>query len=233
MVSSDIESLNKTLNLNFQDLKILKQAFIHRSYLNEVKEKLESNERFEFLGDSILSFIVSTYLFAARVSDAEGDLTNLRAYIVKTKSLAEAAQNLRLGGYLLLSKGEEVSGGRTNPQLLANTFEALIGAIYLDQGIDATKRFVEIYLLPLFEMEIKAGPPKDAKSSLQEIVQQKHKQSPFYKVIKTYGPDHAKKFLVGVMVKGEEIGRGEGGSKQEAEEEAASGALKKLNAKEG
>lgn len=233
MVNRDIKSFNQTINLHFNNLEILRQAFIHRSYLNEVKEELESNERFEFLGDSILSFIISTYLFKLRVSDAEGDLTNLRSYIVKTKSLAEAAQNLHLGDYLLLSKGEEVSGGRTNPQLLANTFEALIGAIFLDQGIEETKKFVERHLLPLFAGEIKAGPPKDAKSQLQEEVQLRYKQSPFYKVLKTYGPDHAKKFLVGVMTEGKIVGQGEGGSKQEAEEEAASQALKQLKITEG
>lgn len=233
MVNRDIKSFNQTINLHFNNLEILRQAFIHRSYLNEVKEELESNERFEFLGDSILSFIVSTYLFKLRVSDAEGDLTNLRSYIVKTKSLAEAAQNLHLGDYLLLSKGEETSGGRTNPQLLANTFEALIGAIFLDKGLDAAKDFTQKHLLPLFAGEILSGPPKDAKSQLQEEVQLRYKQSPFYKVLKTYGPDHAKKFLVGVMAEGKIVGQGEGGSKQEAEEEAASQALKQLKITKG
>lgn len=204
---------------------IYKIAFTHRSYLNEYPGENESNERLEFLGDSILSFLVSSYLFEKRVSDEEGDLTNLRSFIVKTGSLAKAAQNLGLGKNLRMSKGEEQSGGRENPQLLANTYEALLGAIFLDQGLEKAKDFVATSLLPLFEKELQSGPPKDSKSRLQEIAQNTTKQSPKYKILKTQGPDHAKVFTVGVFLQGKQIGEGSGLSKQLAEEEAAQKAL--------
>ncbi len=228
MPNNDFTDILTLLNLKFNNPKLLQQAFLHRSYLNEVKVDLESNERLEFLGDSVLSLIVSFYLFNQRISDTEGELTNLRAHIVKTKSLAEAAANLQLGKYLSLSKGEELSGGRNNPQLLANTYEALLGSIFLDQGLEAVKKVIGKTLLPLFEKELKLGPPKDAKSSLQEIVQHKSKQSPHYKILKTYGPDHAKQFTVAAYVGGKEMGRGSGNSKQVAEEQAAKQALLEL-----
>lgn len=205
-----------------------KKAFIHRSFLNEAGLNLESNERLEFLGDSILSFIISSYLFKQRPEDAEGDLTNLRSYIVKTKSLAAAAAALNLGSLLQLSKGEELSGGRDNPQILANTFESVLGAIYLEKGLESATRFVYNNLLPLFEEEIKSGPPKDAKSFLQELAQTKTKQSPKYKILGTSGPDHAKQFSVGVYLEGKMIGEGKGSSKQIAEEQAANQGLTQL-----
>lgn len=208
---------------------IYQTAFTHRSFLNESSKPLESNERLEFLGDSILSYIVSAYLFTLRPQDTEGDLTNLRSYIVKTSSLAKAAKNLNLGQYLRLSKGEELSGGRTNTQLLANTYEALLGAIFTDQGLDKAEQFVKTTLLPIFETEIKSGPPKDAKSLLQEYSQNQYKESPRYRVLETSGPDHAKIFKVGVFLKGEKKGEGEGLSKQIAEEEAAASVIKDLN----
>ncbi len=228
MTSNQFEGLVRILNIKFKNLNILRQAFYHRSYLNEVKQNLESNERLEFLGDSILAFVISDYLFSARRADAEGELTNLRAYIVKTNSLAQAARKLNLGDYLRLSKGEEMGGGRENPQLLANTYEALLGAVFLDQGLEAVKKVIERTLLTLFSAELKSGPPKDAKSSLQEIVQEKFKQSPQYKILSTRGPDHAKVFTVAVRFKNREYGRGVGGSKQIAEEQAATQALRQL-----
>lgn len=215
-------------SIKFNDPNLLKTAFTHRSYLNESKETKQSNERLEFLGDSILSFIVSTHIFDLRKSDEEGDLTNLRSYMVKTDSLAKASKNLKLGERLYLSKGEELSGGRTNTQLLANTYEAFLGALFLDQGIETARKFVEETLLSLFVSEIQSGPPKDAKSTLQEVVQTKEKVSPFYKILATTGPDHARRFTVGVLVKGKQLGKGQGSNKQEAEEAAATEALKKL-----
>lgn len=228
MSNNDFSKLLTALDLKFENLALLSQAFIHRSYLNEVKTSLPSNERMEFLGDAVLSLVISNYLYNLREKDSEGELTNLRAHIVKTKSLAQAAKNLNLGQYLKLSKGEQASGGRDNPQLLANTYEALLGAIYLAGGLKTAQEVINKTLLPLFEAELKAGPPQDAKSKLQEVVQQQSKQSPRYKIIKTYGPDHAKKFVVGVFIKGKEMGRGVGYSKQEAEEQAATQALVRL-----
>ncbi len=228
MPDPDILKLLRKLGLEFKSEKIFQQIFIHRSYLNEVKLGVPSNERLEFLGDSVLSLIVSLELFKKRESDAEGQLTNLRAYIVKTHSLAAAAKKLDLGKFLLLSKGEELGGGRENLQILANTYEALLGAIFLDQGFKKTQEFIEKTLLTLFEKEIEVGPPKDAKSQLQEMVQEKYKTSPYYKTVKTYGPDHAKEFVVAVYFGEKELGRGKGFSKQEAEEKAAKVALEKI-----
>jgi ribonuclease III len=217
------------LNKNWLNKDIFQTAFTHRSYLNESPEAKESNERLEFLGDSVLSFIVSTYLYELRKNDTEGELTNLRSYIVKTPSLAKAAKNLDLGQILKLSKGEELSGGRENQQLLANTYEALIGALFIDQGVEKVKEFVFETLVPLFKDEIEKGPPKDAKSQLQEILQTRTKQSPQYKILSTSGPDHAKEFVVGVFSQGKLWGKGKGLSKQVAEEEAAEEALINLD----
>ena len=227
-MQSGLSELQKSLGIKFNRHELLEKAFYHRSYLNEFKGELVSNERLEFLGDSVLSLITSETLFNLRKGDAEGDLTNLRAYIVKTKSLSEASKKLNLGKYLKLSKGEEMGGGRENPQLLANTYEALLGAIFLDQGLEAVRNIIEKTLFSLFEKELKLGPPKDAKSSLQEIVQDRFKQSPHYKIVATTGPDHAKKFQVAVYVSGKEYGIGSGASKQVAEEKAAKEALEKL-----
>lgn len=208
-----------------QDLGLYQTAFTHRSRLNESKDALYSNERLEFLGDSILSFIISSFLFKKRLKDTEGDLTNLRAYIVKTDSLAKASKLLGLGEFLILSKGEELSGGRKNPQLLANTYESLLGAIYLDLGIGIATKFVEDTLLPIFIEEVQKGAPKDSKSRLQELVQSKMQVSPKYKILETSGPDHAKQFKVGVFVNSKEMGIGVGSNKQQAEEDAAKEAL--------
>lgn len=229
MPSDDFKELISLLNIKFNNPELLKQAFLHRSYLNEVKTQMASNERLEFLGDSVLSLVISAYLYNYRLTDSEGELTSLRAHIVKTKSLAEAAKKLGLGKYLSLSRGEEISGGRNNPQLLANTYEAFLGSLFLDQGLDAAKKVINQTLLPLFEKEIKQGPPKDAKSMLQEIVQQRLKESPYYKILKTEGPDHAKEFTVAVYIGGTERGKGSGTSKQVAEEQAAKKALQSLS----
>lgn len=215
-------------NLKISNDKLFQTAFTHRSYLNEIKREIESNERLEFLGDSVLSFIVSTYLYSTRPEDEEGELTNLRAYIVKTESLAKAAKNLDLGDYLLLSKGEELSGGNLNSQILANTYEAVLGAIYLDQGVEAARKFVYLILIPIFSQEVSQGAPRDPKSQLQELSQSKFQTSPKYKIISASGPDHAKEFTVGVFLNNDQIGEGLGSSKQQAEEEAARVALSRL-----
>jgi len=228
MLNNDFTDLLNLLNLRFKNPKLLQQAFLHKSYLNEVKIDSSSNERLEFLGDVVLSLVISYYLYSLRTTDSEGDLTNLRAHIVKTESLAQAAGKLKLGKYLNLSKGEEISGGRNNPQLLANTYEAFLGSLFLDQGLEAVKRVIDKSLLPFFEKELKIGPPKDAKSALQEVVQQRLKQSPRYRILQTNGPDHAKQFTVAVYINGKETGRGTGNSKQVAEEKAAKQALQGL-----
>lgn len=225
------DSFNKILRkfgLIPKNLSLYQTAFTHRSFLNEVKEPIESNERMEFLGDSILSFIISTTLFRSRPADSEGELTNLRAYIVKTDSLAKVAKKLELGKLLRLSRGEEISGGRENPQILANTYEAFLGAIFLDLGLEAAGKFVNFTLLPLFTDEIKKGAPRDPKSQLQEVVQSRLQTSPKYKILATSGPDHAKTFSIGVFVDGDKVGQGSGSNKQQAEEAAARQALTRL-----
>lgn len=209
----------------FKNQKLLEQAFIHRSYLNEAKQKIESNERLEFLGDSILSFMVSKYLFNAYPLFNEGTLTNLRSLLVNTKSLAQIARELNFGELLKLSKGEEESKGRENESLLADSFEAFIGALFLDQGVSVVEKFLLEIMLLKSHILLKKETLKDPKSLLQEYVQAKGKNSPAYKVLKEEGPSHAKTFSVGVYVGNVLIAKGEGKSKQSAEEMAARGAL--------
>jgi len=213
---------------NFNSQKLFQLAFIHRSYLNESKDAIESNERLEFLGDSILSFVVSDHLYKAYPDFDEGILTNLRSLVVNTKSLAKLAKKLDFGSQLMLSRGEEDSGGRENESILANTFEAVIGALFLDQGIDAVKTFLLEVLVPEIEKYVQKKVFKDPKSLLQEYVQARKQNSPVYKVIKEEGPAHAKEFTIGVFVQDNQVGEGHGKSKQEAEEKAAEQALEKL-----
>lgn len=201
------------------------QAFTHRSYLNETKEKISSNERLEFLGDSIISFVISNYLFIKFPQFNEGILTNIRSLLVNTKSLAEIAKELDFGEYLKLSKGEEDSKGRENQSLLADSFEAFIGSLFLDQGIEKTEEFIVKIFGPMADEISKGRSFKDPKSLLQEHVQGKKQNSPLYKVLKEIGPAHARTFIVGVFVGNTMLGKGEGKSKQIAEENAAEKAL--------
>lgn len=222
-----LEDLQKKINIQFADQLLLQQAFVHRSYLNESKEFPESNERLEFLGDAVLSFITSEFLFKTYPQYPEGILTNIRSTLVKTRSLYEAAISLQLGALLLLSHGEESSGGRTNVSLLADCFEALLGSIYLDQGIDIARMFLTSILYPKTEEIIRTKSYIDFKSLLQEIVQEDVKTSPTYRVVKSEGPDHDKTFWMEVVVGDELLGSGKGKSKQEAEQSAAADALEK------
>ncbi|OGG26926.1 ribonuclease III [Candidatus Gottesmanbacteria bacterium RIFCSPLOWO2_01_FULL_39_12b] len=223
----DLKILEKKLNIIFHNSLLIQQAFIHRSYLNETNKQIESNERLEFLGDSILSFLVSEYLYSTYKHLPEGELTNLRSSIVKTTALSSVAKSLDLGSFLFLSKGEIEGGGRDNPSILADTFEALLGAIYLDQGLKVTNKLLSSFLFPILETVIKEKSYKDSKSKFQEIVQNKTKFSPIYKVIEEKGPDHAKEFTIGVYVNNQLWGWGYGKNKQEAEQLAASNALEK------
>ena len=215
----------------FKNKKLFDQAFTHRSFLNETKEKLSSNERLEFLGDSIISFVISYYLFGKFPNYNEGILTNMRSLLVNTKSLAEIAKDLNFGNYLKLSKGEEDSRGRENQSLLADCFEAFVGALFLDQGIDKTENFLIEVFTPMTDEISKNRSFKDPKSLLQEHVQGKRQNSPLYKVLKEIGPAHSKTFVVAVFVGSSILGKGEGKSKQEAEENAAQKALEVLGGK--
>lgn len=219
--------LESTIDITFKNKDLLRGAFVHRSHLNEAREKRESNERLEFLGDAVLSFLTSHFLYTSYPDYPEGTLTNIRSSLVKTKSLSEVAEELRLGDLLMLSRGEEDSGGRNNPSLLADVFEALLGAIFLDQGIGAAKKFLTAYLFPRTKEIIAQKKYIDYKSQLQEIIQEQSRISPTYRVLRSEGPDHNKTFWVEAMVGETVIGRGKGKSKQEAEAAAAANALEK------
>lgn len=209
----------------FKNQKLLGQAFTHRSYLNETKEQLSSNERLEFLGDSILSFVVSNYLYKKYPEFNEGILTNIRSLLVNTKSLAGISKELGFGDFLKLSKGEQASKGRQNQSLLADAFESFIGALYLDQGLENVTSFLDPVLLKKSDEIVKSKSFKDPKSLLQEFVQSKRETSPIYKVLSEYGPAHNKKFKIGAFVGGVLTGEGVGKSKREAEENAAAESL--------
>src|SRR3989344_7463515 len=214
----------------FKNKKLFEQAFIHRSYLNENKEYQISNERLEFLGDSVLSFVVSQYIYSSYPNFNEGVLTNLRATLVNTKTLAEVAKDLDFGNMLKLSKGEEESKGRENVSLLADCFEAFVGALFLDSGTGTVFDFIGKVLLPKAEVFLEKKALKDSKSLLQESIQAKKQVSPVYKVIKEEGPPHKRIFTVGAYLDDKLLGQGTGKSKQEAEKNAAEEALSKFQA---
>ncbi len=210
--------------IDFKNKNLLKQALTHRSWVNENSENNGTNERLEFLGDAILEFIVSKEIYARFPKEEEGYLTALRANLVNTKNLASVATSLKIGDMILLSKGEEDGGGRLNSSLLADTVEAIIGALFLDQGIEASEKFINDNIL--IDVDKKASLPlKDPKSLLQEKVQAKGYSAPKYQVISEIGPDHNKEFTVEVIVNGKPEAKGKGKSKSEAEQDAATNAL--------
>lgn len=215
----------KFLKIEFKNPKLLEEALTHRSFLNETKDTIPSNERLEFLGDAVLELLVSNYLFKTFPDFPEGKLTNLRSAIVNTKTLAKVAKNLKLGDYLRLSKGEEAGGGRKNASLLADVFEAVLGALFIDQNLERVDQFLKDGLFPLVSDVIKNGTYHDYKSLLQEKSQEKYKVTPTYTVIKEEGPDHAKTFFSAVYIDKEKIGEGKGKTKQEAEADAAKAGL--------
>lgn len=210
----------------FAHPELLDQALTHRSWVNEHPSLRGTNERLEFLGDAILEYIVSEALYHRFPNKEEGFLTSLRSNLVNTANLARIAAKLALGENLFLSKGEEETGGRQNPSLLADTFEAVIGALYLDRGIATTTALVEKCLLADIKKVIKK-PLKDAKSRLQELIQAKSQPAPRYSVVGQTGPDHHKHFVVEVTINSHTLASGSGKSKAEAEQQAAEQALKK------
>jgi ribonuclease-3 len=222
----DFSVLEKKLDLKFKNKDFLIQAFTHRSYLNENPDfYLSHNERLEFLGDAVLELVVTEYLYQKYPEKSEGELTNWRAALVNAKMLSNLAQELDFNDFLLLSRGEEKEMGKARQYILANAFEAFIGAIYLDQGYKPCQEFIKKYLLKKLPEIIEKGLFKDVKSRFQEEAQERVKITPSYKVLDEWGPDHAKHFIVGVFLGNELIAKGEGSSKQEAEEEAAQNAL--------
>lgn len=223
MLNQALKDLQNVIEYKFKDEYLLEIAVTHSSYANEVKRNTKYNERQEFLGDAVLSIIVSDYLFN-NYTVPEGDLTKLRAAIVCEKSLDVMANKIGLGNFLRLGKGEEMTGGRTRPSIIADAFEALIAAIYLDTGIESAKKFVLPFVIDMLEDEDQLS-FKDYKTILQEIIQQNPEERLIYKLVEEKGPDHDKRFLVDVMINSNIIGRGEGRSKKNAEQMAAKEAL--------
>jgi len=220
------KEIEDKLGVIFSDKTLLEKSFIHRSYINENRDRdVENNERLEFLGDAVLELIVSDHLYQEFPDRSEGELTAIRSAAVRTESLAEQSRDLGIGMYLLMSRGEEDSGGKDKDFLLANLFEAVLGAIYLDKGYEEAKTFVSRTVLSKIPVIIKEGSFVDPKTKVQEIIQSKYKETPTYEVIKEIGPDHDKHFTVTLKTASRKFTDGEGPSKQKAEEDAARKAL--------
>lgn len=225
----NFSKLEKVIGIEFKNIDLLKQSVVHRSYLNEHPEfELAHNERLEFLGDAVLEIIVTENLFKRFPDTPEGDLTNWRASLVNSKMLSEIAQEIGLEDYLYLSKGENKDkNSKARQYILANAVEALIGAVYLDRGIGAAKKFVEAGIIVKLDNILENKLYLDSKSKFQEKAQEVFKTTPYYKVLKETGPDHAKNFEVGLYLADELVARGKGSSKQEAQMNAAKKGIKK------
>jgi len=223
----DFSKFEESIGISFNDKALLRQAFTHRSYINENRASgLLHNERLEYLGDAILQFVVTIFLFDKYKDKAEGELTSIRSALVNADTCSLIAKNLGVNDYLLLSKGESKDMGRARQYILANTLEAIIGAVYLDLGFEQAKDFIHKHFIPLTEEIVRSNLWIDAKSLFQAKAQEHEDFTPIYKTLDESGPDHDKKFLVGVFVREEKVGSGEGKSKQDAEQEAAKNALK-------
>ena len=227
----NIEEFQAQHKLQFQDTSLLEQAVTHRSYLNEQEDdNLRDNERLEFLGDAVLDFVVTRVLFAQFPDMPEGDLTRLRSALVRTDTLAEVAARLEMGDVLRMGRGEELTGGRQRRNLLCDAFEALLGALYLDQGLDAVADFVIPRLMPMVDYILSEGLHIDARSKLQEWSQAEHGETPVYMVVAEDGPDHDREFTVEVLIGDQVIAQGRGRSKQLGAQAAARAALRLLDA---
>jgi len=229
----ELEKLEKALSINFSDKQLLKQAFTHSSYVNEhQKNHLSDNERLEFLGDAVLELATSDYLYNECKQMSEGELTKLRASIVCEESLYRFAEILGLRQYVLLGKGEERTGGRNRQALLADIFESFLGALYLDQGMDACQAFLERRIFPHIETDAFSH-VMDYKTKLQEVIQSERGNTLEYRIIEEKGPAHRKEFLAEVIVNGKKCTRGTGNSKKSAEQFAAKQMLDELNRENG
>ncbi|KXK26565.1 MAG: Ribonuclease 3 [candidate division WS6 bacterium OLB20] len=235
MISEDdkvkLHNLERRIRVKFNSLDTLKQALIHRSYINEARESdLEHNEKLEFLGDAVLELLVTQKLYDDYPERNEGELTSFRAATVRTESLAETAAEIDLGDYIYMSNGEEATGGRSRPYILANTFEALIGAMYLDLGLEQTNTFLAQFLFTKIQVIVENRLDIDNKSKLQEVSQERLNITPVYEFVSATGPDHNKTFEMAIMIGDHSFGTGRGKSKQEAEQNAAEEALKHWDA---
>jgi ribonuclease-3 len=228
MEDFDFKKAEKKIGLSFNDKNFLVKAFTHRSYLNENRNPdLEHNERLEFLGDAVLELAVTTFLYEKYPNRNEGDMTSFRAALVNTNTLSATSEKLGFNDFLILSKGEARDTGRARQYILANTFEAVVGAIYLDLGYQAAYKFISKNIFPLIDDIVKEGSWVDAKSMFQEKSQERFGVTPSYETVGEEGPDHDKKFRVIVKLDSKIEGKGTGSSKQEAEQLAARDALKK------
>lgn len=222
----NIRECEERLGVIFEDKSLLEQAFTHRSYINENRDSGRAhNERLEFLGDAVLELVITHYLYDNYPDKNEGDLTAYRSALVKTDTLSLVSEKLEFNDFLLLSRGEAKDTGRARQYILANTFEAVVGAIYLDKGYGEAKEFIYRHITPLIEDIIKEGAWIDAKSSFQEKAQEHVGVTPVYRLLKEDGPDHDKHFTVGVFLGKEKVSEGMGKSKQDAEQMAAKSAL--------
>jgi ribonuclease-3 len=220
--------------VTFENKQLLHQALAHRSYLYEhPQHELESNERLEFLGDAVLTYVSGVYLYRHFPGLQEGEMTSLRAAAVRAETLAKFAREIDLGQHLLLGRGEEKSGGRARPLLLSQAFEALTGAVLLDRGLEVVTEFLHRFLAPEFDLIMAEGRQANYKSLLQELTQKQLQSTPVYRTVHTHGPSHARTFEVEVLVKDEPMGHGRGHSKREAEQAAAMMALETLQARGG
>lgn len=227
----DLKPLEKKIGITFKNKSLLKEALTHRSYLNENPSwDVAHNERLEFLGDAVLELVVTENLFKRFPDYQEGQMTSIRAALVNYQNMAQVARDIDLGEFILMSRGEAKDTGRAREVILANAMEALIGAIYLDKGYDASQEFIDKYVVEMHLSSIlKNHLYKDPKSQLQEIVQEKFKLTPSYQIIEEWGPDHKKIFKSGVYFGNKLVAEGEGYSKQEAEIEAAKNALREMS----
>ncbi len=222
----DIEKLEEVLGVYFKDRDILRSAITHRSYLNEHREATwDHNERLEFLGDAVLELVVTEYLFKKYPDKPEGDLTAVRAALVNTNSLSDTSKGLNIDNYLLMSKGESKDTGRARQYILANAFEACIGAIYLDQGYEVAQKFIATNLFSKTDEIVEKKLWQDAKSRFQECAQEHNSVTPTYETVDQEGPDHDRVFTVAVFLGKDKVSEGRGRSKQEAEQKAAEEAL--------
>ena len=225
---ADFSLLQKQLGVKFKNFALYEQSFTHRSYLNEHPEVTAHNERLEFLGDAVVELLVTRFLYDKFPDKPEGELTSLRAALVRRNTLSEVGQELGFEQYLRMSKGEARNEGKAKAMIISNAAEAFVGALFLDLGLKAVEKFVNKFLLPRLENIIAGETHIDAKSKFQEIIQEQSGSTPHYKTEEVSGPDHDCSFIVGVYVDDKLIAKGEGKSKREAETNAASAALEKL-----
>ncbi|HNU90697.1 MAG TPA: ribonuclease III [Spirochaetota bacterium] len=223
-----INKLQSILKIKFRNKSLLNRALTHRSYLNEAGPGARDNERLEYLGDSVLALVVNEYLFKRFEKYPEGDLAKIKSAVVSEATLFKVARELNLGSFLLMGRGEDLSGGRARPSILANTLEAVIGALYLDSGLKDCKKLVLSLLKGDIERIDSMESYRDPKTTLQEYVQKKYRERPLYEIIEESGPDHQKRFTVRLVVAGKSVAEGTGASKRGAEMEAARKALEMI-----